>query len=196
MNFKSALCTLILGCASLTTSYGQDRNLKLWYNKPAAQWEESLPLGNGRLGMMPDGGVFNENIVLNDITLWSGSPQDANNYGAYKRLPEVRQLLLEGKNDEAQAIINKDFICKGGGSGNGNGAKLPFGSYQLLANLHLQFEYPETDSLKVVRENYKRELSLKNAVARCSYMVNGVTYTREYFTSFGDDLDVIPDHRR
>jgi alpha-L-fucosidase 2 len=191
MNINRFLCMLSLGCTVFSTALGQDRNLKLWYTKPASQWEESLPLGNGRLGMMPDGGVVNEDIVLNDITLWSGSPQDANNYGAYKRLPEVRQLLLEGKNDEAQAIINQDFICKGSGSGNGIGAKTPFGSYQVLANLHLQFSYPGGDSVKVASGSYTREFSLKNAVARCSYKVNGVTYTREYFTSFGDDVDVI-----
>ena len=191
MNIPRFLCALLSGCLVITASFGQDRNLKLWYNKPAGQWEETLPMGNGRLGMMPDGGVTNENIVLNDITLWSGSPQDANNYGAYKRLPEVRQLLLEGKNDEAQAIINKDFICRGAGSGNGNGAKDPFGSYQILANLHLRFKYPAMDSTGISPGNYSRELSLKNAVARCSYIVNGVSYTREYFTSFGNDADVI-----
>jgi alpha-L-fucosidase 2 len=171
--------------------FAQEKNLNLWYTKPARQWEETLPLGNGRLGMMPDGNVINENIVLNDITLWSGGPQDANNYGAYKRLPEVRRLILEGKNDEAQDIINKDFICKGAGSGNGEGADVPFGSYQLLANLHLKFEYPEKDSANLHVENYKRGLSLKDAMAACSYRINGVTYTRQYFTSFGDDVNVI-----
>ena len=191
MNTLRFLGVLLSGCLVITASFGQERDLKLWYNKPAGQWEETLPLGNGRLGMMPDGGVTSENIVLNDITLWSGSPQDANNYGAYKRLPEVRQLLLEGKNDEAQAIINKDFICRGAGSGNGNGAKDPFGSYQVLANLHLRFLYPGVDSTGISAGNYSRELSLNNAVARCSYTVSGVNYTREYFTSFGDDADVI-----
>jgi alpha-L-fucosidase 2 len=180
------LCTMISSAC-----LGQDRDLNLWYNKPARQWEETLPLGNGRLGMMPDGGVFNEGIVLNDITLWSGSPQDANNYGAYKRLPEVRRLILEGKNDEAQAIINKDFICRGAGSGNGEGANTPFGSYQLLANLHLKFSYFGKDSSSLKVQNYKRSLFLENAVATSSYQINGVTYTREYFTSFGDDVDVI-----
>ena len=61
-----------------------------------------MPLGNGRLGMMPDGGVVQETIVLNDITMWSGSFQDTRNPEALKYLPEIRRLLLEGKNDEAQ----------------------------------------------------------------------------------------------
>lgn len=182
---------LLYSVLTASVCFGQDKNLKLWYDKPAQQWEETLPLGNGRLGMMPDGSVVDENIVLNDITLWSGSPQDANNYNAYKSLPQVRQLLLEGKNDEAQAIINRDFICRGAGSGNGNGAKEPFGSYQILANLHLQFSYPGTDNNTPDAVNYERKLLLKDALARCSYTVNGTHYIREYFTSFGTDVDVI-----
>ena len=69
-----------------TLVFGQKEPLRLWYDKPAAQWEETLPLGNGRLGLTPDGGVTEEKIVLNDITLWTGAPQDANNYDAYKSL--------------------------------------------------------------------------------------------------------------
>ena len=167
--------------------------LRLWYDKPAGIWEETLPLGNGRLGMMPDGGIQQENIVLNDITLWSGSPQDANNYEAHTVLPRIRQLLLEGKNDSAQALVDQSFICKGQGSGG-----IRYGCYQVLGSLHLQFTY---DGLSVAAttpapatpaaDHYERELSLNDAVARCTYRVNGVTYKREYFTSFGDDVDVI-----
>jgi alpha-L-fucosidase 2 len=167
----------------------QQRPQLLYYTKPAKVWEECLPLGNGRLGMMPDGGVENEHIVLNDITLWSGSPQDANNYGAYKRLPEIRQLLLEGKNDEAQAIINKDFICKGAGSGNGSGAKDPFGCYQVLADLSLHFSYG--NGQQPVFTRYKRELLLNQAIAKTTYTIKGVTYAKEYFSSFGSDISII-----
>src|SRR3977135_6001 len=77
-------CFLTLFILSLSiSSFSQDKDLRLWYDKPASRWEETLPLGNGRLGMTPDGGVEKEKIVLNDITLWSGSPQDANNYETY-----------------------------------------------------------------------------------------------------------------
>ena len=139
----------------------QERPLTLYYTKPAKAWEECIPLGNGRLGMMPDGGVADENITLNDITLWSGSPQDANNYDAHKYLPQIRELLAQGKNDEAQAIINKDFICKGPGSGNGDGANDAFGCYQVLANLNLHFSYG--NGKPPVFTHYKRELSLDQA---------------------------------
>ncbi len=167
----------------------QERRLTLYYTKPAKVWEECVPLGNGRLGMMPDGGVENENIVLNDITLWSGSRQDANNYDAYKYLPQIRELLAQGKNDEAQAIINKNFICRGAGSGNGDGAKVPFGCYQVLANLNLHFSY--SSGQRPVFTHYKRELSLDQAIAKTTYTINGVTYTKEYFCSFGSDISLV-----
>lgn len=187
---KKYLLTAVAAVTFLA-SFGQDKNLRLWYKQPAAQWEETLPLGNGRLGMMPDGGVQNEKIVLNDITLWSGSPQDANNYQAHLRMAEVQKLIAEGKNDVAQDIINQDFICKGAGSGNGNGAGIPFGSFQILANLNLQFSYPGTGDSTPKVEHYQRGLSLEHAVASSSYSINKVNYTKEYFTSFGDDVDVI-----
>jgi alpha-L-fucosidase 2 len=164
-------------------AYAQNKPLKLWYDKPAARWEETLALGNGRLGMMPTSGVDEDNITLNDITLWSGAPQDANNYEAYKSLPEIRRLLAEGKNDEAQALVDKNFICKGIGSGG-----VPFGCYQVLGDLQIKFNYAGTN---VNTSNYRRELSLDNAVAAASFKRNGVTYKREYFTSFGSDVSII-----
>jgi alpha-L-fucosidase 2 len=164
-------------------THAQNKPLKLWYDKPASQWEETLPLGNGRLGMTPDGGINEEHIVLNDITLWSGAPQDANNYEAYKSLPEIRRLLAEGKNNEAQELVDKNFICKGVGSGSE-----PFGKYQVLGDLKIKFDYADKTSSPA---NYKRELSLDNAIANCTYVVDGATYKREYFTSFGNDVSII-----
>jgi alpha-L-fucosidase 2 len=165
------------------TSFGQ---LRLWYDRPASVWEETLPLGNGRLGMMPDGGINNERIVLNDITLWSGAPQDANNYEAYKLLPKIRQLLADGKNDEAQELMNTSFVCTGKGSGD-----VPFGCFQTLGELNIQFDSTALSLTNIT--NYHRELSINKAIASTSFQSDGVTYTREYFTSFadGDDVDVI-----
>lgn len=182
------LCFLM--CLS-TMLNGQDKPLNLWYDSPAKQWEEALPLGNGRLGMMPDGGVMKEKIVLNDITLWSGGPQDANNYEANKSLPQIRKLILQGKNDEAQKLVDEAFVCKGEGSGSGNGANVPFGCYQVLGDLDLEFDYNGTESTTPRYSDYKRSLSLDKATVMSTYRVNGVTYTREYFTSFGDDIGII-----
>lgn len=164
----------------------QQKPLKLWYHEPAKLWEETLPLGNGRLGMTPDGGLLKEKIVLNDITLWSGSPQDANNYEANKSLPAIRKLILEGKNDEAQDLVNRDFVCKGPGSG---GAQ--WGKYQTLGALELDFSHAGADGTVATPKDYQRILSLDNAVATCSYTLNNVKYKREYFSSFDDDVNVI-----
>nr|WP_121270251.1 glycoside hydrolase family 95 protein [Pedobacter schmidteae] len=169
-------------------AFAQQKPLKLWYTQPAALWEETLPLGNGRLGMMPDGGVIKENIVLNDITLWSGTYQDANNYQAHQSLPQIRKLLLEGKNDEAQALVNKAFICTGEGSGRGNGANVPFGCYQTLGNLVISHHQNQA---KDSYSGYSRRLSLDSAIATSQYQLNGVTYTREYLTSFDNDVCVV-----
>jgi alpha-L-fucosidase 2 len=169
-----------------TFTHAQTKQLKLWYKQPAQRWEETVALGNGRLGMMPDGGVTAEKVVLNDITMWSGSSQDANNYEAYKKLPEIRNLLAAGKNVEAQAIIDKSFVCTGKGSGG-----VPFGCFQMLGDLNLSYQYKGIEDKDVKYENYERQLSLNNALAKTTYQVNGVTYKREYFTSFSDDVDVI-----
>lgn len=173
---------ILLSCLSASV-HAQQKPLKLWYDKPAKLWEETLPLGNGRLGMTPDGGLTNEKIVLNDITLWSGSEQDANNYEAHKSLPAIRKLILEGKNDEAQELVNRDFVCKGPGSG---GAQ--WGKYQTLGALEIHYNHKGGDT---VPKDYKRELSLDSAIASCSYTLNLVKYKREYFSSFDDDVDII-----
>lgn len=178
---KLALSALLLFVSA--TSFAQNSTTGLWYTKPATIWEAALPLGNGRLGMTPDGGVGKERIVLNDITLWSGSPQDANNYNANKSLPMIRQLLLQGKNDEAQDLVNKDFVCLGPGSG---GAQ--WGCYQTLGALHINYNNAfDTTEIR----NYKRVLDLNNAIATTMFEAKGVTYKKEYFTSFGSDVAIV-----
>lgn len=187
MKMRLTIATVFISLLPFTVlSSPKTADLKLRYQKPAGQWEETLPLGNGRLGMSPDGGVSSETIVLNDITLWSGAPQDANNYEAYKKLPEIRQLLMEGKNDEAQRLIDKDFVCLGKGSG-----AEPFGCFQTLGNLQIEYSYKDGSLQKDQVQRYSRELDLRKAVASCSFKYQGVKYKREYFTSFADDVDII-----
>jgi len=93
----------------------------IWFDTPAKNFTESVPLGNGRLGAMMFGGVNDERIVLNESSVWSGSRQDADRPDAYKYLPEIQKLLLEGKNSEAEALVNAHFICQGPGSSGGTG---------------------------------------------------------------------------
>ena len=102
----------------------------IWFDAPAKNFTESSPMGNGRLGAMMFGGVDDERIVLNESSVWSGSRQDADRPDAYKVLPEIRRLLLEGKNAEAEALVNANFTCKGPGSG-GDAIRLLSGAWQL-----------------------------------------------------------------
>ncbi len=158
----------------------------IWFDKPAANFTESTPLGNGRLGAMMFGGVKDERIVLNESSVWSGSHQDADRPDAYKSLPEIQELLIEGKNAEAEALMNAKFTCKGPGSANGTGDS-QFGCYQVLGNLHLSFS-GEPD---VPFENYRRELNLDDAVARMEFTRGGVTFKREMFASAPDQVMVL-----
>ena len=111
----------------------------LWYDEPASIWEETLPLGNGRLGMMPDGGIEEERIVLNEISMWSGSEADYANPDAAESLPEIRALLLEGKNAEAQEVMYKRFVPHKPTDGG------TYGGYQTLGDLYIDYHYG-TDS--------------------------------------------------
>lgn len=179
------LFSLIYSCQNHTDHHTP--KYRLWYEQPATKWEETLPLGNGRIGIMPDGGIFEETLVLNDITLWSGGLQDPNNPDAAQHLPEIQRLLFEGRNDEAQALVYNTFVCKGAGSGFGNGTNVPYGSFEILGNLRLDFHFaPEAKPI-----NYHRALSLDNATAQTSFELDGITYTREYFSSFTHDVAIL-----
>jgi alpha-L-fucosidase 2 len=162
--------------------------LSYHFDAPAAVWEETFPLGNGRIGIMPDGGVEEENFVLNEITMWSGSRQNADNPAAARSLPAIRKLLFEGRNDEAQQLVYETFVCRGEGSGRGDGADIPYGSYQLLGNLKVACS-GGGDPAEV--SGYRRELNLDEAVATVSFKKGETTFHREVFTSFASDLAVI-----
>jgi alpha-L-fucosidase 2 len=158
----------------------------IWFDAPAKNFTESSPMGNGRLGAMMFGGVDEERIVLNESSVWSGSPQEADRPEAFKFLPEIRRLLLEGKNPEAEALVDANFTCKGPGSSGGSG-NCQYGCYQVLGNLHLAFI---SDSNLPV-ENYRRELDLNDAVARMQFTRGNVVYTREMFSSKPDEVMVL-----
>ena len=177
----------IVVCICHTTLlFAQQNPLVLWYNKPAKAWEETLPLGNGLIGMMPDGNPSQEKIVLNEISMWSGSPEDPNNYEAYKNVEAIQALLKAGKNDEAEKLVNETFVTKGKGSGFGNGAKVPYGCYQLFGDLLLDYKLPAGTI-----EEYKRSLDLATASAQTSFKINGQQFQRRYYTSFDNNVGVI-----
>ena len=174
----------------------------IWFDTPAAHFTQSTPLGNGRLGAMVFGGIAEERIVLNETGMWSGSPQDADRPAAFRSLPEIRRLLLAGKNVEAEALVNQHFTSAGLGSARGRGANAPYGSYQTLGNLRLKFHYPappastqskieNSDTNISPATDYRRELDLATAITRITYRLGEITYTREMFVSAPDDVIVV-----
>ncbi|MVZ66010.1 glycoside hydrolase family 95 protein [Sphingobacterium sp. DK4209] len=171
----------ICACASILSA----QELKLRYDKPAQQWEETLPLGNGLIGMMPDGKVTDEQLVLNEISLWSGSPQDANNYDAHHSVSRIQELLFLGQNDLAEELVNKNFVCTGAGSGGGKGAIQPYGCFQNFGFLNfLHFDIGTVTK-------YQRSLDLSSASASTSFTAGGINYQREYFTSFDENAGIV-----
>ena len=183
--FSLLLSLLFFSCNSAHTD--NDR-LSLRYDSPAQLWEETLPLGNGRIGMMPDGGVDKEKIVLNDITMWSGSEySEALNPDAINYLPEIRQLLLEGENLKAQEIMYKHFRSKGQGSAFGQGKDAPYGCFQMVGDLTIDYNY-DTD---IKADAYSRSLYLDEATANTSFKKGDINYKREYFVSHSDDVMII-----
>jgi alpha-L-fucosidase 2 len=189
MKTNYLLVTLLLLMAGCSLSEQRQRNSSAYFfDSPAAIWEATFPLGNGRLGMMPDGGIERESIVLNEISMWSGGRQDTDNPYAIYALPAIRRLLFQGRNDEAQELMYQSFVCKGAGSGQGRGANAAYGSYQLLGNLTLDYTYPEADA---PLSSYRRELSLDDALSTLTFRKGDAGYKREMFTSFAGDLGVI-----
>src|ERR1044072_9443103 len=161
----SILCLLLTVC-----TYAQKKqSLKLWYNKPSGStWENALPVGNGRLGAMIYGNVDKEIIQLNEHTVWSGGPNRNDNPLSLDSLQIIRQLIFDGKQKEAERIANRVIITK-----KSHGQMFqPVGSLQLAFDGHDQY----TD--------YYRELDIERAVAKTSYTIDGVTYTREVLASF------------
>ena len=181
------------------TLFAQQTTLKLWYKNPAnasvpdnlksskddAEWLKALPIGNGNLGGMVFGDVNKERIQLNEKTLWSGSNDDNDNPDAPKYINEIRALLFAGKFKEATELTNKTQICKGVGSGNGSGADDPFGCFQTLGDLWLDF------GKQSAYTNYYRDLNLNNAIANVSYLQDGINFKREYFVNTADNCLVI-----
>ena len=111
--------------AAEPTSAPAPGDLTVSYDQPATHFTQSLPLGNGRLGALVFGSPSEDRIVLNEISLWSGAPQDADRPEAHQHLAEIQRLLKAGKHAEAQKLVLDNFMCKGPGSGQGSGAMCP-----------------------------------------------------------------------
>ena len=150
-----------------------DNSCRLWYNAPAKHWLEALPIGNSHLGGMVYGGIQDENIQLTEETFWSGGPHNNNSQKSLDNLPKVRDLIFNGREEEAADIINKDFVVG------------PHGMRFLpMANLHVKMQNLGK------AEHFVRELDLKRAITTTSFVLDDVRYTRTTFASLADGVIV------
>ncbi len=166
---------LLLTLISLTAAAhesGVPGASELWYDEPAKAWLEALPIGNGRLGAMVFGGTAKERIQFNEDTLWAGGPRDYSHPGAADALAEIRRLLFEGKQREAEQLAMEKFMS----------VPLRQVAYQAFGDLLLEFPGHEQVA------GYRRQLDLDSAVATTQYEHDGVTFTREALASFPDQV--------
>jgi len=164
---------LLLFIACVTALSVNAQQHKLWYNKPASHWLEALPIGNSHLGAMIYGGTDTEEIQLNEETFWSGSPHDNNSTEAKDFLQAVRDSIFAGKEEAAHAIIDKNFF------------KGPHGmKYLPLGSVKLKLGHVDVS-------DYRRELSLGNALNTTSYIYKGVRYERTVFASQADNVIIV-----
>ena len=164
--YKATLTLALLISLNAYTSHSQD--LKLWYKKPSKQWEDALPVGNGSLAAMVFGGVQSERIQFNEETLWTGEPRSYAHKGASQYLGQIRTLLNEGRQEEAEKLASEHFM----------GVPLRQMAYQAFGDLYIDF--PE----HVNATAYHRELDLEKGVALVSYQSGNVGFKREVFASY------------
>lgn len=170
-----AIALLIVNIQNIQSQNSQ--SYKLWYEQPADEWMKSVPLGNGRIGAMVFGGVETETVALNEVTMWSGQPDKFQERPLGKEmLNDIRQLFFDGKYSEGNRVVS-EFMA---------GVPHSFGSHVPAGDLKMKFYYPSGSV-----SNYKRELSLDNAINTVTYKVGNVEYTREYFCSNPDDALII-----
>lgn len=153
----------------------QTNDYKLWYDKPAQVWTEALPLGNGRLGAMVFGNPAMEQIQLNEENIWAGSPNNNANPLGLEYIPKVRELVFAGKYVEAEALATEKVMSQ-------TNHGMP---YETFGDLRIAFPG------HVRYTDYYRDLNLDSARATVRYKVDGVTFQREVFTSFTDQVIIV-----
>ncbi|GGA54227.1 alpha/beta hydrolase [Edaphobacter acidisoli] len=151
---------------------------KLFFNQPATQWPDSLPVGNGRLGACVFGNPSLDRIQLNEESIWDGDIRDRNNPRAGEAVPKIRELLFSGKIAEAEALAVSDMLSIP--------RRMP--CYQTLGDLHLDFTL---SGITPDVEDYRLELNLDTAIASMTFTHAGTSYTREVFSSAPDQVIII-----
>ena len=173
------------GAARAAPVKAVDANLQLHYVAPATSFNEALPLGNGRLGVMVYGGVQHARYSLSENSMWSGSRYHAaDRKDAASYMPKIRQLLLAGKNADAERLANQHFTWNQ--PAQGEGAQTHYGTFQGLGTLMLDF-----GGSGAPVHDYRRRLDLHSATTEVSYEQDGVHYRREMFVSAADQVMVL-----
>ncbi len=177
MKLKTVIISACAFASSLTAGAKQSEAI-MWYQSPAKEWIEAVPLGNGRIGAMVYGGIDRERVALNEITLWAGQRDSLqNDYCGPEHLAEIRQAFFDGALQKGNDLANQYL----------GGRNVSFGTHLPLGDMVLDFEYP-SDRIT----DYRRDLDLATAVAATSFKVNTaddvIIYTREYICDYPDDV--------
>jgi len=169
--FLILFALLFISC----TTKNNKKDLELWYNKPAQNWNEALPIGNGHIGAMIYGGVEKEQLKLNDNTLYSGDPKSRFNNKKFtqEEINKVVSMMKDGKYHEVTQRVQKDWLYKG------QQPYMPFGDLIITNN----------KKGKVI--SYRRSLNISKSLAEVSYTQNDVNYKREIFASYPDNVIII-----
>ena len=176
MNGKLFFLLILLASSTL---FGQANDLKLWYNKPASNWNEALPIGNGRLAAMVFGNTATDRLQLNEETIWAGEPGNNIIENVYDSIVQIRKLLFAGRYQEAQTLSNNTFPRQAP-------AQVNYGMpYQPAGNLFIHFPGHEKAG------KYNRDLDIEKAVASVSYTFNHTSFRREYFASLVDGVIIV-----
>lgn len=172
---KRVFVAITIVCLFFSCSNEKEKIFRegIWFNKPAQNWNEAIPIGNGTLGGMVYGGIESDTIKINEETLWSGGPRDLQNYEGINHLPKIRQLLNEDKNKEAQELINSTML------GEYNESYLPMGDLIINTNV------------KGKAQNYLRQLDLNEGIVRTNYIIDGIEYKKEVFATYPDKAIVV-----
>lgn len=145
----------------------------IWFNQPASTWNEAIPIGNGTLGGMVYGGIQSDTIKINEETLWSGGPRDLQNYEGINYLPQIRQLLFDGKTKKAEKLIDETML------GEYNESYLPMGDLVIISNA------------KGKAKNYHRQLDLDNGLVSTNYSIDDIQYKKEVFASYPNKAIIV-----
>lgn len=156
-------------------SYAQKNEMELWYNSPAKKWTNALPVGNGRLGGMVFGDYNEENIQLNEESVWAGSKINNNNPQARAHLKEIQQAIFQGEYKKAQELSNLYLV----------GTPPQVRSYQPLGNLFIHYHWKGQPTA------YKRSLNLHTGIAKTEYTIDGNKVMQEVFASAPQDIMMI-----